>query len=119
MKENSIFLTVKDHSVSGESFELTLNKLFGYLETLPQPNEEKLSEYYKTEDYISHTDTKRNLLEKAYHIVRTISLKRKIKLINSFKSGDRKLLDIGCGTGIMGKLLGNKEYKSIVGVDAS
>lgn len=99
MKENSIFLTVKDHSVSGESFELTLNKLFGYLETLPQPNEEKLSEYYKTEDYISHTDTKRNLLEKAYHIVRTISLKRKIKLINSFKSGDRKLLDIGCGTG--------------------
>ena len=99
MKEKPTLFTVKDHSVSGESFELAPNKSYGYLETLPQPQEEKLSEYYKTEDYISHTDAKRNLLERVYHIVRTISLKRKLKLINSFKPEDRKLLDIGCGTG--------------------
>ena len=69
------------------------------LETFPQPQSEKLSEYYKSEDYISHTDTKRNLLEFAYHKVREISLKRKLKLINSFQSETKTILDIGCGTG--------------------
>ncbi|MBU2926764.1 class I SAM-dependent methyltransferase [Winogradskyella psychrotolerans] len=69
------------------------------LETFPEPKGEKLSEYYKSEDYISHTDTKRNLLEFAYHKVREISLKRKLKLINSFQAESKSLLDIGCGTG--------------------
>jgi len=93
------YLTVKDHSVSGEEFELLRNNEFGYLETSPQPSPEKLPDYYKSEDYISHTNTKRNLFEKAYHVVRNISLKRKLKLINSFLSEEKKLLDIGCGTG--------------------
>lgn len=99
MNEPNTFLKVKDHSVSGEIFQLIKNETYGFLETHPQPSEEKLSEYYKTEDYISHTDAKRNLLERVYHIVRSISLKRKLKLINSFQSEGKKLLDIGCGTG--------------------
>jgi 2-polyprenyl-3-methyl-5-hydroxy-6-metoxy-1,4-benzoquinol methylase len=99
MKDKAIFLKVKDHSVSGESFQLIKNETYGFLETFPQPEEQKLSEYYKTEDYISHTDSKRNLLEKAYHVVRNISLKRKLKLINSFESEEKNLLDVGCGTG--------------------
>ena len=99
MKDKSIFLKVKDHSVSGETFQLIKNETYGFLETFPQPEEQKLSEYYKTEDYISHTDSKRNLLEKAYHVVRNISLKRKLKLINSFESEEKNLLDVGCGTG--------------------
>jgi 2-polyprenyl-3-methyl-5-hydroxy-6-metoxy-1,4-benzoquinol methylase len=99
MKDKAIFLKVKDHSVSGESFQLIKNETYGFLETFPQPEEQKLSEYYKTENYISHTDSKRNLLEKAYHVVRNISLKRKLKLINSFESEEKKLLDVGCGTG--------------------
>ena len=93
------YLTLKDHSVSGDQFQLLYNKEFDMLETFPQPKGEKLSEYYKSEDYISHTDTKRNLLEFAYHKVREISLKRKLKLINSFQSETKTILDIGCGTG--------------------
>ena len=93
------YLTLKDHSVSGEEFQLLHNKELDMLETFPQPEEEKLSDYYKSEDYISHTDTKRNLLEFVYHKVREISLKRKLKLINSFESESKTLLDIGCGTG--------------------
>lgn len=69
------------------------------LETFPQPKGDKLSEYYNSEDYISHTDNKRNLLEIVYHKVREISLKRKLKLMNSFESGTKSILDIGCGTG--------------------
>ena len=99
MEKNIPFLTVKDHSVSGETFELIQNKEFGFLETTPQPSKEKLPRYYQSEDYISHTDSKRNLFEKAYHLIRVISLKQKLKLINSFKPENKNLLDIGCGTG--------------------
>jgi len=92
-------ITVKDYSVSGEEFQLIENLEFGYLETTPQPSLENLSSYYESEDYISHTNAKRNLFEKTYHIIRNISLKRKLKLINSFQPEEKKLLDIGCGTG--------------------
>jgi 2-polyprenyl-3-methyl-5-hydroxy-6-metoxy-1,4-benzoquinol methylase len=101
VKENQKkgYLKVKDHSVSGEEFELILNSEYGFLETTPQPTSNKLPDYYKSEDYISHTDSQRNLFEKAYHFVRTISLKKKLKLINSFESENKNLLDVGCGTG--------------------
>ncbi|MDN3664942.1 class I SAM-dependent methyltransferase [Algibacter miyuki] len=93
------YLKVKDYSVSGETFQLIENSEFGFLETTPQPTSEKLPGYYQSEDYISHTDSKRNLFEKVYHLVRSISLKKKLKLINSFTSETKKLLDVGCGTG--------------------
>jgi len=99
MNNKSTYLELKDHSVSGEDFQLLYNEELDMLETFPQPKAESLSEYYESEDYISHTDTKRNLLEKVYHLVRNISLKRKLKLINSFKTEGKTLLDIGCGTG--------------------
>lgn len=99
MKDDTIFLTVKDHSVSGEIFDLHTNKTYGFLETYPQPKGGDLANYYKTEDYISHTDAKRNLFEKAYHLVRNIALKRKLNLINKFGFEAKNLLDIGCGTG--------------------
>jgi len=99
MKNKPAFLKVKDHSVSGEEFELIQNSEYGFLETTPQPSSDKLPEYYESEDYISHTDSKRNLFEKAYHVVRSMSLKKKLNLINSLASEEKKLLDIGCGTG--------------------
>ncbi|MGC6431171.1 MAG: class I SAM-dependent methyltransferase [Jejuia sp.] len=92
-------IKVKDHSVSGEEFELIINSKYGFLETTPQPTLEKLPSYYESEDYISHTDSKRNLFEKIYHLIRVISLKQKLKLINSFNTKNKNLLDVGCGTG--------------------
>ncbi|MFK2819074.1 class I SAM-dependent methyltransferase [Flavobacteriaceae sp. LMIT009] len=99
MNSKKIVLTVKDYSVSGEEFQLLYNEELQMLETFPQPNEEKLSEYYKSADYISHTDAKRNLFERAYHLVRNIALRKKVKLINPLSDSSKKLLDIGCGTG--------------------
>ena len=99
MKEKITYLSLKDHSVSGEDFQLVYNESLDLLETFPQPKSDKLPEYYKSEDYISHTDAKRNLFERAYHIIKSISLKRKLKLINSFSFTEKNLLDVGCGTG--------------------
>lgn len=95
----TIHLALKDYSVSKEEFELKINEEFGFLETIPQPSKEDLPRYYESEDYISHTDTKRNLFEKVYHLVRSISLKRKLKLINTLSKDSKTLLDVGCGTG--------------------
>ncbi|GAA4305953.1 class I SAM-dependent methyltransferase [Aestuariibaculum suncheonense] len=97
--KQKVYLKIKDHSVSGEEFSLIENPEFGFLETTPQPSLEKLPDYYKSEDYISHTDAKRNAFEKVYHLVRSYALNRKLQLINSFPSESKTILDIGCGTG--------------------
>jgi 2-polyprenyl-3-methyl-5-hydroxy-6-metoxy-1,4-benzoquinol methylase len=93
------FLTVKDHSVSKEIFELYYDETLDMLITSPQPNENDLGKYYESEDYISHTDNKRSLFEKAYHIVKNIALKNKLNLINSESPQKGRILDIGAGTG--------------------
>lgn len=99
MAIKKVYLTVKDYSVSGEEFELMYNREFDFLETSPQPSLEKLPEYYKSEDYISHTDSKRNLFEKVYHVVKRKSLKRKLNIINTCSHEEKAILDFGCGTG--------------------
>ncbi|AWA29288.1 methyltransferase [Flavobacterium magnum] len=92
------FLTVRDHSVSGEDFELLKDQALDMLVTFPKPEGAYLARYYESEDYISHTDAKRSLFEKAYHIVKSRALRKKVKLINSF--GPKGIiLDIGAGTG--------------------
>ena len=93
------FLTVKDHSVSKETFDLYYDENLDMLITSPQPNLENLGKYYESEDYISHTDNKRSVFEKAYHFIKNIALKNKLNLINSEQSQKGKILDIGAGTG--------------------
>ncbi len=95
MREN---ISVKDHTVSRETFQLVYDEVLEMYKTTPQPSPEELPQYYHSEDYISHTDSKRNIVERLYHIVRTHSLKKKIKLINNYGTS-KQLLDVGCGTG--------------------
>lgn len=96
---NAVYLTVKDHSVSGETFKLLINEEVQLLKTSPQPAKENLGQYYESEDYISHTDSKRSLLEKLYHLVRRKALKDKVKIIEKAMGRKGALLDIGAGTG--------------------
>jgi 2-polyprenyl-3-methyl-5-hydroxy-6-metoxy-1,4-benzoquinol methylase len=93
------YLDVKDHSISKEEFRLLRDETIDLVFTYPQPNEEKLASYYESEDYISHTDGKRSLFEKAYQFVKNIALKKKLTLINEFQPSKGVLLDIGTGTG--------------------
>jgi ubiquinone/menaquinone biosynthesis C-methylase UbiE len=94
---------VKDHSVTGEFFTLVFDENLQCLKTTLQPSPTNLGIYYESEDYISHTDSKKNFIEKLYHAVRTYSLQQKFKLIaaQTTKRADSAgtILDIGCGTG--------------------
>jgi 2-polyprenyl-3-methyl-5-hydroxy-6-metoxy-1,4-benzoquinol methylase len=93
------FLNVIDHSVSKETFDLYYDQDLDMLITSPQPSPENLGKYYESTDYISHTDSKRSLFEKAYHFVKGIALKNKLNLINNSSTSKGNLLDIGAGTG--------------------
>ncbi|GAA4761351.1 MULTISPECIES: class I SAM-dependent methyltransferase [Flavobacterium] len=96
---DNVYIKVQDHSVSKENFELLLDSDLQLLKTHPQPALENLGSYYESEDYISHTDSKRSLFEKMYHLVKSYSLKKKVGLINSYHREKGSLLDIGAGTG--------------------
>lgn len=97
--QDKLYFTVKDHSVSKELFELYHDPELDLLYTFPKPEGEKLSAYYESDDYISHTDGKRSLFEKIYHFVKRMALKNKLKLVNSLQTQKGRLLDIGAGTG--------------------
>ena len=93
------FLTVKDYSVSQETFDLYHDEELDMLITYPQPSLENLGKYYESVDYISHTDSKRSLFEKCYHFIKSVALKNKLNLVNSLQPAKGSVLDIGAGTG--------------------
>jgi 2-polyprenyl-3-methyl-5-hydroxy-6-metoxy-1,4-benzoquinol methylase len=112
------FLTVKDYSVSQETFDLYHDETLDMLITHPQPSLENLGKYYESVDYISHTDSKRSLFEKAYHFVKNIALKNKLDLINSLQPNKGRILDIGAGTGDFLSVAKNDGWET-VGVEPS
>lgn len=94
----STYLTVKDHFLSKESFNLELCDSCSLLFTNPRPTLERIGDYYKSEDYVSHSSTKKGLVNKVYGWVRSYTLKKKISLLKQLTKG-KKVLDIGAGTG--------------------
>lgn len=91
-------LSVKDHFLSGELFDLLRCEQCELLYTTPRPSLEKIGDYYKSEDYVSHSSTKKGVVNRAYNIVRNYTLNQKVKLVQRLVSG-KTLLDIGAGTG--------------------
>ena len=81
---NPVFIKVKDYSVSQQDFELLIDNDLQLLKTTPQPSLDLLPSYYESEDYISHTDSKRSVFEKLYQIVKSYSLNKKVSLINDY-----------------------------------
>lgn len=105
-----------DYTVSEDSYEVMKNEDFDMLVTSPVPN--NLEKYYVSEDYISHTDSKISLFDKVYQLVKNHTLKQKLKLINSFNTEEKTILDVGAGTGDFLKVCKNDGWK-ITGIEPS
>lgn len=95
----SPFLNCKDYTVSQETFSIVSCNACGFKFTNPRPEDSVIGNYYKAESYVSHTNTKKGLINKLYHAVRSYTLKKKVDLINSHVSRGT-ILDYGCGTGM-------------------
>ena len=112
MEDSTIYC--KDHLVSGEEYRLEKWKHYDILKTEPVP--ENLSAYYKSEDYISHTDASKSFTDKLYNTVKAYMLQKKVGWILKEKSKG-KLLDIGAGTGDF--LNAASRYYEVNGVEPS
>jgi len=110
------FLNCIDYTVSEESYEVMKNEVYDMLVTSPVPS--NLDKYYLSENYISHTDSKKSLFDKVYQLVKNYTLKKKLKLINSFKTEEKTILDVGAGTGDFLKVCKTGGWK-ITGIEPS
>ncbi|MGY3792467.1 class I SAM-dependent methyltransferase [uncultured Aquimarina sp.] len=114
--ENEYYLECKDYTVSGELFKLYKDEKYDMLVTVPKPSEDVLGRYYESDDYISHTDSKRTFFEKLYHIVKSYSLRKKVRLITELNNQPGTLLDIGAGTGDF-LMQAQKQKWDVIGVE--
>lgn len=92
------FLICQDYTTSQEKFNLRACVNCNFVLTSPRPDQYSLGNYYKSDSYVSHTGTKKGLLNFIYLYVRRYTLRWKVSILKSFyQSGS--LLDYGCGTG--------------------
>lgn len=93
-------LTAKDHTVSLQDFEIWHCEAcsFRFTQNIPAPAE--IGAYYRSENYISHSNTQIGLVNRLYHFARKFTLYQKKQLLqNAVHLQSGKLLDIGAGTG--------------------
>lgn len=104
---------VKDYSVSQESFNIMVCENCNFQFTNPRPNQEEIGKYYKSEDYISHSDKSNTPINFLYKLARKYALSSKKKLINSItKNKKGRILDYGCGTGYFLKTMKDNGWKT-------
>jgi 2-polyprenyl-3-methyl-5-hydroxy-6-metoxy-1,4-benzoquinol methylase len=99
-KDHKKHIEGKDHNVSGKVFAITECTGCEFRFTNPRPKEKHIYKYYQSKNYISHSSTKKGLINKVYHLVRSYQFLKKKKVIqisSNMKKG--KILDIGCGSG--------------------
>ncbi len=67
--------------------------------TNPRPDASTIGQYYHSNAYISHDDTRTGFIDIAYRAVRSYTLQQKEKLIREAAGQTGQMLDYGCGTG--------------------
>jgi 2-polyprenyl-3-methyl-5-hydroxy-6-metoxy-1,4-benzoquinol methylase len=107
-------LRIKDYSVSGEFFEVLECSRCSLRFTKNPPPENEMSRYYRSEDYISHSNTKKGLVNTMYHIVRNRTLASKFHMLEKVtKLRKARHLDIGAGTGAFVQYMNKRGWKSV------
>ncbi len=104
-------LSAADHTVSNETFEIWQCNVCTARFTQNVPDKNEIEKYYKSENYISHSDTKQGFINSLYHFVRKRTLNGKRKLVEKYtKLSIGKILDIGAGTGAFLQVMQKSEW---------
>ena len=91
---------VIDYTVSGEGFELDdcLQCTLRFTQGIPDAR--SIQDYYRSGNYISHSDTREGLINRLYHLARKTTLSSKRRLLRRATKTERgSLLDVGAGSG--------------------
>ncbi len=89
-----------DHFLTGESFPILQCTGCHFRITGITPAEKDADRYYQSEAYVSHSDIRKGLVNRAYHLARKWMLRYKLKIVirgSGCKTGS--ILDVGAGTG--------------------
>lgn len=105
-------ISLSDYSISKQDFEIWQCTNCSFLFTQNIPSEESAGSYYASDDYISHSDTQKGMVNRLYHLARKIMLNKKYRLIKKINSG-KTILDIGCGTGYFLNYMKSKKYSTL------
>jgi len=96
----SVAFPAKDFTVSHEEFSVWQCSNCSVRFTQDMPDAESIFRYYQSEDYISHSDTNKGLINRIYQLVKKRTLAGKRKLIAQMTGLEKgNHLDLGCGTG--------------------
>ena len=104
-------ITCKDYTVTQNSFNIVGCKQCSFRFTNPRPTNDNLPDFYKSINYISHSDTKKGFVSQVYHLVRKYTLNQKLKMLKA-NVAVGNLIDYGCGTGTFLKQANAKGWNS-------
>ena len=107
-----VLAKTKDYLVSGKSFEVHLDPIAHIAKTVPAPTQDSLVQYYASEEYISHGNQKRGLIDYLYAFVQGIMLKQKEQWLSKHAKSKNHYLDFGCGTGALVHHLNKKNWEA-------
>ena len=106
-----------DHTTSKKKFTIVSCETCDFTFTNPRPKNNSLGEYYKSDMYISHTNSTKGLFNWMYHTVRKHAIGTKLDLLKKTSRG-KNHLDIGCGTGEFLNACNNEGYNTM-GIEPS
>lgn len=108
-------LESRDYFLTKEQFRIVTCSNCSLSFTNPRPKTTELGKYYKSDDYISHSNQANTLTNRLYKLVRNFTLWQKYKLIQSRLANSSVIdhLDFGCGTGHFINYTKRKGWNSI------
>ncbi|WP_245586831.1 class I SAM-dependent methyltransferase [Sediminibacterium salmoneum] len=93
-------LSAQDHTVSKQDFDIWYCHDCSLRFTQDIPAIHEIGAFYQSASYISHSNTKKGLINQLYHLVRNYTLGLKARQIKQFTGLSKgRLLDIGAGVG--------------------
>lgn len=104
-----------DHFSTKEIFPIYDCSNCGFRFTNNFPSDDIIGRYYDSPDYISHSDTKKGVVNLLYHFFRKQMLRKKVNMVSKYTLGAR-LLDIGSGTGYFLNIAKERSYQ-VTGIE--
>ena len=100
----------EDYTYSHQQFSILQCQSCQLLLTSPRPDQQSIGEFYKSEEYISHTGKSNSIFDWIYLKARNYTLSWKHDIITSRKTRGT-ILDYGCGTGEFINYMANNNWE--------